>query len=54
MHVIDGRKVAKIWINPIKLEYNRGYNGPEMNRIISLTEENLEQLLDKWNEHFNQ
>lgn len=53
MHVIDGRKVVKIWLDPVEVEYNRGYNRTEVNRIVKLTEENLEQLLEAWNEHFS-
>jgi hypothetical protein len=37
MHVIHGENVAKIWLNPVELQNNRGYNRPEMNRILKLT-----------------
>ncbi len=53
MHVIHGGKVAKIWLSPVAVEYNHGYNGAELNRIIRLAETNREQLLRAWNEYFN-
>lgn len=52
MHVIQAEKVAKIWLQPISVEYNRGYHQAELNRIVKLTEDNLETLLDTWNAYF--
>ena len=36
MHVIHDNRVAKIWLNPILVQYNRGYNSSELNRILKL------------------
>jgi hypothetical protein len=52
-HVIDGDKVSKIWLQPVSLQYNRGYNGAELNYILKLTRQNQARLLEKWNEYFN-
>lgn len=46
MHVIRGEKEAKIWLMPVVLEYNRGYNQAELNRILKLTRQNQNQLLE--------
>jgi len=54
VHVIRDEKVAKIWLSPVSLEHNRGYNQPELNRILRLTLENQEKLLEAWNGYFNQ
>lgn len=53
VHVIDGDKVAKIWLRPVGTEYNRGYNRAELNYILKLTRENQARLLKNWNEYFN-
>jgi hypothetical protein len=53
VHVIRAEKVAKIWLNPVELERNRGYNRSELNRLLKLTEQNREQLLEAWHEHFD-
>jgi len=53
VHVIRGGNEAKVWLEPVELEYNRGYNRAELNRVIRLTEENRELLLRNWNEHFD-
>ena len=54
MHVIHGNAVAKIWLVPVSVEYNRGYNQPELNRILKLTRKNQERLLEVWNDYFSQ
>jgi hypothetical protein len=53
VHIIDGDKVAKIWLRPISVEYNHGYNRAELNYILKLTRENQARLLENWNEYFN-
>ena len=54
VHVIHGDNVAKIWLVPVSIEYSRGYNQPELNRILKLTRKNQERLLKAWNDYFNQ
>jgi hypothetical protein len=53
VHVIDGDKVAKIWLQPVATEYNHGYNRAELNYILKLTRANQARLLKNWNEYFN-
>jgi hypothetical protein len=31
IHVIQAERVAKIWLNSLEVEYNRGYNKTELN-----------------------
>ena len=54
MHIIRGESVAKIWLVPVSVEYNRGYNQFDLNRIVQLTLKNQERLLEAWNDHFSQ
>ena len=52
VHVIDGDMVAKIWLQPISVEYNHGYNRTQLNYILKLTRENRTRLLENWSEYF--
>ena len=52
MHVIRERFVAKIWLDPVEVVYNRGYNQTELNRIVRITHENRQRLLEAWYAHF--
>ncbi len=44
---------AKFWLEPIRLQNNRGFIRTEINRIQKMVEEHQEQLLVGWNEFFN-
>jgi hypothetical protein len=52
-HVIRDAKEAKVWLEPVTLEYNRGYRSSELKRILRLTRENVDRLLEAWNDHFH-
>jgi hypothetical protein len=54
VHVIKDNKEAKIWLQSIVVQYNRGYNTPTLNRIVKLTSKNKVRLLEVWNDHFSQ
>jgi hypothetical protein len=54
VHVIHDNNVAKIWPVPVSIEYNHGYNQPELNRILKLTSKNQERSLEVWNDYFSQ
>ena len=54
VHVIRDDNVAKIWLQPIVVETNYGYNQPTLNRILKLTRQNQDRLLEAWNDHFSQ
>jgi hypothetical protein len=54
MHIIRGEHVAKMWLQPVVVEYNRGYNQSELNYILKLTRQNQHKLLEAWNDHFSQ
>jgi len=52
VHVYHGSKQTKIWLRSLQVEWNRGYNKAELNRILKLVEENRALLLEAWYEHF--
>ena len=53
VHVIRGNNVAKIWLLPVRVEYNYGYNRPELNLVVKLTTQHRVQLLEKWYDYFS-
>jgi hypothetical protein len=52
IHVEREKNKAKFWLDPIRLEYSRGFGQTEINRIRRLVEENQEFFLRRWNEYF--
>ncbi len=52
VHAIKGGNEAKIWLQPIEVEHNYGFNPVELNRIVRLTKRNRQRLLEAWNVYF--
>ena len=44
VHVEGGRREAKFWLEPVRLERSHGFRGSELNRIRELVEEHREHL----------
>jgi len=54
VHVLSDNHEAKIWLLPVALQHNHGYNATELDRILRLTRQNQAQLLEVWNAYFSQ
>lgn len=52
MHVLRGGSVAKVWLQPVQMEYNRGYSQRDMRQILQIAQERQQQLLELWHGHF--
>ncbi len=53
IHIECGENKAKFWLDPIRLQNSRGFNGKEINRLQKLVEENKEYFLRGWDAYFN-
>ncbi|CUS03848.2 conserved protein of unknown function [Candidatus Promineifilum breve] len=53
VHVLRDKNVAKIWLRPVSVQYNRGYRSEELNAILRLTRENQAVLLEAWYGYFS-
>ena len=53
VHIEHDNKEVKFWLNPVRLQKNKGFNSNEINRIQKLVEEYKEYLLEKWDDFFN-
>jgi hypothetical protein len=53
IHVERERNKAKFWLDPVRLQYSRGFSQSEINRIQRLAEENRERFLRRWDEFFS-
>ena len=51
VHVRRERKVCKFWLEPVALSSNNGFSAKELNRIRHLIVDNLELILETWDEH---
>jgi hypothetical protein len=48
VHVIRANQVAKVWLRPVMVEYNHGYNQPTLNYI----QQHQDSLLEAWYAYF--
>ena len=53
MHVAKGDGAAKIWLQPVRVEYARGFKPAEMRRLREITVEHEAVFVEGWNEHFS-
>lgn len=51
VHVVRERKVCKFWLEPIALSSNSGFSAKELNRIRAIVKDNVEHILEAWDEH---
>lgn len=51
VHVRRERKICKFWLEPIVLSSNNGFTAKELNRIRTIIRDNLQRILEAWNEH---
>ncbi len=52
IHVERDDKIAKYWLDPIRLQSSGGFNRPEIGRIQKIINKYHSQLLEAWNEYF--
>jgi len=53
IHVERERNKAKFWLDPVRLQYSKGFSQSEINRVQRLVEENRERFLRRWDEFFS-
>ena len=53
VHVERDDKMAKFWLDPIRLQSSGGFRRIEINKIHTIIHENHSKLLEAWNEYFS-
>ncbi|MBC7263672.1 MAG: DUF4160 domain-containing protein [Chloroflexi bacterium] len=53
IHVERERNKGKFWLDPVRLQYSKGFSQSEINQIQRLVEENREYFLGRWDEFFS-
>jgi len=52
VHVERENKVAKYWLDPVRLSRSGDFGRKELRRIETIVSEHSEQILEAWNELF--
>jgi hypothetical protein len=53
VHVERDDSTAKFWIEPVRLQKSRGFRGAELRRIRRIVEEKQTDIVEFWNEYFD-
>lgn len=53
IHIEQEHKIAKIWLDPVRLQDNGGFNRSELNKVLSIIKDNQQDLMEAWNEFFS-
>jgi len=52
VHVERDDKIAKFWLEPVRLHYSGGFNRMEISKIQKTIQKHQEQLLEGWHDYF--
>ncbi len=53
IHVERDDKIAKFWLEPVRLHSSGGFNRMEISKIRKIINEHHSKLLEAWNEYFS-
>ena len=53
IHVERDDKVAKYWLDPIRLQNSGNFSRLELRQIRIIIDENQKPFMEAWNEYFN-
>lgn len=52
IHVARDRSLAKFWIVPVRLAYNKGFPAHELNALSRVVQDGERLFLERWNDFF--
>ena len=52
IHVERDDKIAKFWLDPIRLQSSGGFSRAEIGQILKMINQHHQQLVEAWHEYF--
>ena len=53
VHIERDDKIAKVWLDPIRLQSSGGFNRSEISKILKIIEGKREIMMEAWNDYFS-
>jgi hypothetical protein len=53
IHIEREEKIAKFWLDPIRLQNSGGFNRMEISQILKIINRYYPQLVEAWHEYFS-
>ena len=52
VHIERDDKIAKVWLDPIRLHSSGGFSRSEISKILKIIESKRETMMEAWNDYF--
>lgn len=52
IHVEREEKIAKCWLNPIRLHHSGGFSRTEIGQILKIVNQQHQRFMEAWHEYF--
>jgi hypothetical protein len=53
VHAERNDKIAKVWLDPMRLHSSGGFNRAEISKILKIIADQRELMMEAWNDHFS-
>lgn len=53
VHIEAGERIAKFWLDPVRIQRSTGFGRVELGRVQQLVLRYREELMRAWNEYFH-
>ena len=53
VHVERENNLAKVWVDPVRLQSSGGFNRSEIKKFLSIVEKHQVEIMGAWNDYFS-
>ena len=53
VHIERDDRIAKVWLDPIRLHSSGGFSRSEISKILKIIENRRETMVEAWNDYFS-
>lgn len=54
IHIERDDKIAKIWLEPIRLDSSGGFNRKEISEMLKTIQEHHQEFVEAWHDYFDE
>ncbi len=52
IHIEKDDKIAKVWLDPVRLQNSGGFSRPQINKVLKIITDHRIELMEAWNDYF--
>ena len=53
IHIERDDKIAKVWLDPVRLHSSGGFNRVEISKLLKIIEDKRVIMMEAWNDYFS-